>query len=84
MRRTLVFVSATLIMAAVTVPVFAQTAPKPAQGAGGVPNVASLTPFTAATSYMSLAGYLRYVSYDQTGQWLTRAEADRMVKQQKQ
>ena len=49
----------------------------------GVPNVSSLTPFSAETNYMSLAGYLRYVSYGQTGQWLTRAEATRIVTQQK-
>ena len=49
----------------------------------GVPNVSSLTPFGAETNYMSLAGYLRYVSYGQTGQWLTRAEATRIVTQHK-
>jgi hypothetical protein len=61
-------------------PAFAQAPPA---GGGGVPNVSNLTPFGPEANYMSLAGYLRYVSYDQTGQWLTRQEADRMVAQQK-
>jgi hypothetical protein len=31
---------------------------------------------------MSLAGYLRYLMYQQTNQWVTYAEATRVVKQQ--
>ena len=46
------------------------------------PNVNTLTPFTAQTNFMSLPGYLRYVSHQQTGQWLTYAEAGRIVHQQ--
>jgi hypothetical protein len=46
------------------------------------PNVSTLTPFTAQTNYMSLPGYLRYVSHQQTGQWLTYTEAGRIVHQQ--
>lgn len=46
------------------------------------PNVSTLTPFTAQTSFMSLPGYLRYVSHQQTGQWLTYTEAGRIVHQQ--
>jgi len=47
------------------------------------PNVSSLTPFSAETNYMSLAGYLRYVNHQQTGQWLTVPESVRIVQQQK-
>jgi len=47
------------------------------------PNVSNLTPFSAEANYMSLAGYLRYVNHQQTGQWLTVPEAERIVKQQK-
>ena len=47
------------------------------------PNVSNLTPFFAETHYMSLAGYLRYVNHQQTGQWLTVPEAVRIVQQQK-
>ncbi len=46
------------------------------------PNVANLVPFTAQTSFMSLPGYLRYLSHQQTNQWITYAEATRIVAQQ--
>jgi len=46
------------------------------------PIVSNLTPFSASTNYMSLAGYLRYVSYQQSNQWLTNTEALRIVAQQ--
>jgi hypothetical protein len=45
--------------------------------------VANLKPFTAQADYMSLPGYLRYLVFQQTGQWLTRAEAVRIVNQQR-
>lgn len=86
MRKALGSMMGVLMLSAVlAAPALAQTSPaapgQMTQGTG-VPNVSSLTPFTADTDYMSLAGYLRYVSYDQTGQWLTYAEATRMVGQQ--
>ena len=59
----------------------APTAPAPAT-TGQYPNVANLKPFTAEASYMSLPGYLRYLVYQQTNQWLTRTEAVRIVTQQ--
>jgi len=46
------------------------------------PVVSNLTPFSASTNYMSLAGYLRYVSHQQSNQWLTYPEAVRIVQQQ--
>ena len=46
------------------------------------PSVSTLTPYTAQTNFMSLPGYLRYVSHQQTGQWLTYTEAGRIVHQQ--
>jgi hypothetical protein len=46
------------------------------------PNVANLKPFSAEADFMSLAGYLRYVTHQQTGQWMTLDEAARVVKQQ--
>jgi len=45
------------------------------------PNVRNLTPFSAETNFMSLPGYLRYLSHQQTGQWLTYTEAGRVVNQ---
>jgi len=45
-------------------------------------NVTNLTPFTAQADFMSLAGYLRYVSYEQTNLWITHTEALRIVRQE--
>ena len=45
-------------------------------------NVAKLTAFSAESNYMSLPGYLRYVTYQQTNLWLTYDEASRIVHQQ--
>jgi hypothetical protein len=50
---------------------------------GQYPSVANLKPFSAEANYMSLPGYLRYLVFQQTGQWLTRAEAVRIVNQQR-
>ena len=68
-----------------------QTAPQPAtqqpavQAPAGTPgqiaNVKNLKPFSAETAFMSLAGYLRYLTHQQTSQWLTRLEAERIVRQ---
>ena len=49
---------------------------------GQVPTVSNLKPFSAEADYMSLAGYLRYLMHQATGQWVTYAEATRVVKQQ--
>lgn len=46
------------------------------------PNVANLKPFTAEANFMSLPGYLRYLVYQQSSQWVTYDEATRIVKQQ--
>jgi hypothetical protein len=54
-----------------------QTAPQP----GALANVKNLKAFSAETAYMSLAGYLRYLTHQQTSQWLTRSEAERIVRQ---
>jgi hypothetical protein len=58
------------------------TQPAPATQ-GQYPNVGNLKPFSAEADYMSLAGYLRYLVFQQTSQWLTRQEATRIVGQQK-
>ena len=46
------------------------------------PNVSNLTPFSPETNFMSLPGYFRYLNHQATGQWLTFAEAARIVAQQ--
>src|SRR5579884_2664935 len=51
--------------------------------AGQYPNVSNLKPFSPEANFMSLAGYLRYLVYQSTNQWLTRAEAERVVRQQR-
>lgn len=48
------------------------------------PKVGNLKPFSAAAHYMSLPGYLRYLTHLQTGHWVTYGEAARVVKQQTQ
>lgn len=50
---------------------------------GQYPSVANLKEFSAEANFMSLPGYLRYLIFQQTGQWLTRPEAVRIVNQQK-
>jgi hypothetical protein len=68
-----------------TTPAQPQQAPStPSQNMspGQVPSVSSLKPFSAEADFMSLAGYLRYLMYQQNGQWITRAEAVRFVRQQ--
>jgi len=57
------------------------TTPAPAGTPGQIANVKNLKPFSAETAYMSLAGYLRYLTHQQTSQWLTRSEAERIVRQ---
>lgn len=56
----------------------AQTAPG---SSGQMPKVSSLKPFSVEADYMSLPGYLRYLMHQQTGQWMTYAEATRAVQQ---
>jgi hypothetical protein len=51
-------------------------------GLVALPRVDSLKPFSPETQYMSVIGFLRYVVYQQTGTWLTTAEATRMLQEQ--
>jgi hypothetical protein len=72
------------------VPAFAQQ-PQPqqpgqsvpaTQGPALFPGVSGLEPFSAEANFMSLAGYLRWLMFQQQGQWLSRVEAERIVNQQ--
>ena len=73
MRYTLAgLVMATLILTSVITPAFSQQ----------YPNVRNLEEVSAASNFMSLPGYLRWVVFQQTSQWITYAEAERIVKQQ--
>jgi len=51
-------------------------------GAQQYPNVANLQPFTAQANYMSLPGYLRWLVFRDTGTWMSREEAERVVMEQ--
>lgn len=96
--RAMAVLSLVLFVAVVATPAFAQQPPPPQPGQPAqpapaqqpaqpgapqlYPNVATLEPFSAEANYMSLPGYLRWVVFQQTGQWLSRAEANRIVNQQ--
>ncbi len=45
-------------------------------------NVAGLEPWSAESNYMSLAGYLRWMTFREQGVWLSMPEAQRIVEQQ--
>ena len=49
---------------------------------GEYPNVSGLQPFAAASNYMSLPGYLRWMAFKDQNVWLTYAEAKRIVQSQ--
>src|SRR5579884_4247158 len=66
-----------------TTPSQQTTTPGQPLPAGQYPNVSNLKPFSPEANFMSLAGYLRYLVYQSTNQWLTRAEAERVVRQQR-
>jgi len=44
--------------------------------------VANLEPFSPAANYMSLPGYYRFITYQNTGQWMSRPEAVAAVEHQ--
>lgn len=72
LRAIIMLVLTSLLLAAAIAPAFAQQ----------VPNVASLEPFSAEANFMSLPGYLRWLLFQQTGNWITYQEAARMVQEQ--
>ncbi len=47
------------------------------------PNVTGLKPFTSQTAYLSLIGYIQYLSKNQDGQEISREEAVRVLHSQK-
>jgi hypothetical protein len=72
----------TLILVAVGLALTIAPPPASAQAAGEYPSVANLQPFTAASNYMSLPGYLRLQVWRDQQVWLTYAEARRIVRAQ--
>lgn len=53
-----------------------------AQILSGIPFVATQRAFSGMTNYMSLSGYLRWLVYQSSANWITVSEASRMVKEQ--
>jgi len=54
----------------------------PPAAAAEYTNVASLESWSAQTNYMSLAGYLRWMTFKDQGVWLSMPEAKRIVAEQ--
>lgn len=72
LRAIVILVLTSLLLAAAIAPALAQQ----------VPSVANLEPFSAEANFMSLPGYLRWLLFQQNGNWITYEEAARMVQQQ--
>lgn len=71
-RAMIMLVLTALLLAAAIAPALAQQ----------TPNVSNLKAFSAEANFMSLPGYLRWLLFQQNGNWITYAEAARMVSQQ--
>jgi hypothetical protein len=54
----------------------------PPAAAAEYTNVAGLEPWSAETRYMSLPGYLRWMTFQEQGVWLSMVEAKRIVAEQ--
>ena len=80
MRGLLVtFVGFVLFSALSTGVACAATSPKSASPKTLYPEVANLTPFSPPANYMSLPGYLRYLSHGRLRHWLSYTQAVRVV-----
>lgn len=71
-----------LIVGAVAVTVLLATGTKQAQAQTAYPSVSGVTAFTQGANFMSLAGYLRYRYFFESGRWITREEAQEAVRSQ--
>ena len=56
----------------------------PPAAAAEYPKVANLKPWSPESNYMSLAGYLRWMTFREQGVWLSMPEAKRIVAAQMQ
>lgn len=72
-RKAFMIAATTLLVASAVTPVLAQTP---------YPDVSKLDPFSAESNFMSLPGYLRWVTFQQTTNWLSYTEAERIVVEQ--
>jgi len=83
-RVTVLAVGVLLASAVLAGAAWAQTTRPNMPGTQGTqyPSVSSVQAFSAESDHLSIPGYLRYLTYQQTGQWLTLDEAKRVVFQQ--
>jgi len=88
-RLLLPVIVAALVAAVFAGPAGAQNAPAPASAAktapaapGQWPSIKGLKPYSDDTNGMSLSGFLRFLTFQQTGRWISNDDADRVVKQQ--
>jgi hypothetical protein len=73
----------TFAMLGIATPALAQqTEPQQSGQPGLFPQVNGLEPFSAEANFMSLAGYLRWLMFQQRGEWLSWTEAQRVLNQQ--
>ena len=68
-----------LFLVLVAVGLVLTLAPQPAAAQAEYPNVASIQPFSAQANFMSLPGYLRWITWRDQQTWLTYPEATRIV-----
>ena len=73
MWKTMTIIVALAVASAVVVPTVS---------AQQYPYVGNVKAFSAGANFMSLPGYLRYLVHQLKGQWLSFAEAARVVHQQ--
>ena len=50
-------------------------------GAGSLPDVSRLKPYTAETHYLSLSGYVRYLVHGTSKTWITTEDTNRLMRQ---
>jgi len=85
MMKALGMLLLAMVLSVMVVSATAQPAAAQAQtstAAGQYPDVSGLEPYSAEANFMSLAGYLRLTAFKDNGVWLSRAEAQRIVRAQ--
>jgi hypothetical protein len=72
-----------VVVAIIAVVIALAALPAAAQeGGGAYPSVAGLKAFSAESNYMSLPGYLRWMTFREQKVWLSVPEAKRIVAEQ--
>ena len=71
-----------LILGLMIMVVLLVTLAAPPASAQDYPDVRNMVPFSEEANFMSLPGYLRWMHYQQSGEWISRPEAVRIVREQ--